>query len=438
MSFFNYHISNATFSWFVNCKWLLMTTLLMSSSQLFAKELNLATAINLMTEQNPSLKIFDLKERTLDAARYTAALNPEFQIALEAENFSGSKSFKGLEQSELTVSISSVLELGGKKEARTNHALKQYELLNIQRKIKSLDLISELTDVFIDTLATQERIKLAIESVRLSQDIYHSIKQKAALGAIGDAEVSRAYASLKQAKLTLQAEQSKFDRQRVKLSLYWAEKQPQFNHLVGDLFDFRTTKEIGLLFENLEQSNLIKVLSTNQTLAESRVKMIQADAKTNVNWSLGLRRIEANNDTALTAGLSVPLFNTTRNKGALIEAETAVDAFNSKQRIELLNLYGQVNDIYSLRTTAIERFKVLEKEIIPALSHALKQTQDAYLDGRYGYLEYSAARADLIQAKKSLIDTAQDILKHGIQLERIITAPIYNEPQHTQGEGGES
>ena len=434
MTYFNKNMPRGVFKWRGANKWLLMV-LLISSNQLTAKDINLATAINLMLEQNPSLQIFELRKRSLEGAQYTADLNPEIEMGLEAENFLGSNPYTAFDQNELTVSVSSVIELGGKKDARKNFVSTKYGLLDAQREIKSLDLISELTNAFIGALATQERIKLAEESVRLSEDIYESVKRKANAGAISDVEVKRSFASLKQAQLTLKAEQSKLERQSANLSLYWSQKQPQFSQLSGELFDFGMVKEFDELHQNLEKSNLIQVLTMNQRLAESRLAVVQAESKADVNWSLGVRRFEESNDAALTAGFSIPLFKRKRNMGNLMEVEAEIDASRSEQRIALLELYGQVNEFYSLRQAAIEKFNALENEIIPALAHALELTKEAYFDGRYGYLEYSAARADLIQSKKSLIDTAQSILKYGVQLERITAEPIYNETQQIQGGG---
>lgn len=422
---------SGVFKWHGANKWLLMV-LLMSSNQLTAKDINLATAINMMLEQNPSLKIFELRKRSLEGSQYSAGLNPEIEMGFEIENFVGSKPYTAFDQSELTVSVSSVIELGEKKEARKNFVSTKYVLLDAQKKVKSLDLISELTDSFIDALATQERIKLAEESVRLSEDIYESVKRKAEAGAISEVEVKRSFASLKQAQLTLLAEQRKLERQRVNLSLYWSEKQPHFNHLVGELFDFGMVKEIDELQNNLTKSSLIQVLTMNQRLAESKLDIVQAESKADVNWSLGVRRFQESNDAALTAGISIPLFKRKRNIGNLMEVEAEIDSSYAEQKIALLELYGQVNEFYSLRQSAIEKFNTLENEIIPALAHALNLTKEAYLDGRYGYLEYSAARADLIQSKKSLIDTAQNILNYGVQLERITAGTIYNETQQTQ------
>lgn len=412
--------------------WLLPLFLIISS-QLHASEMNLATAISLMSEQNPALNIFEVKKKSLEGKQLTAALNPAFELAVEADNFTGSKPYNSFEQSEVLVSLSSVIELGGKKDARKQFARSQFERLNEKRRLKSLNLIAELTGLYIDILATQKRIELADESVSLSKDIYAAVKRKAQAGAISGAEVKRAYAALEQAQISYQAEQNKLQRQHVNLSLYWSEKNPGFKRLSGDLFDFGHIKNIDLLLNNLEQSSIFQLVVLNRQIAKSKLNLVKAESKTDVSWSVGIRRFEESNDAALSAGISVPLFKSKRNKGALIEAEADVDSFYSEQKITLLNLYGRVNELYSLRQSAIQQFTTLEEQVIPALSDALKLIGEAYLQGRYGYLEYSAARAELIQSKKSLIETAQNILKYNVKLEAITADSIFIKTQTTQG-----
>jgi len=388
-----------------------------------------------MSERNPNLKVIEIRKRILGGAKITAKLNPELEAGIEVENFAGTNPYSTFRQSELTVALSSVIELGGKKESRNNLVLKQHELLDAQRKVHSLDLISELTELFIETLATQERIKLAHESVQLNEDIFKSVKRKANAGAISDVEVKRSFAALKQSQITLKTEQLKLDRQRVNLSLLWADKTPSFDQLSGSLFNFGHIKDLDRVMSNLEQSSLISVLVANQRMAESQLQIAQAESKADISWSLGIRRIEESNDNALTAGFSLPLFKKKRNEGALIEAEAEIEALKTKQNIALLELFGQVNELYSLRTSALERYSVLEGEVIPALSEALSLTKAAYLDGRYGYLEYSAARSELIQSKKALIDTAEIILKYGVQLERITAESVYVDQLNNPGAG---
>ena len=65
----------------------LLAILLMVSGQLLANDINLETAIKLMSERNPSLKVFEIRKRILDGAKITAELNPELEAGIEVENF---------------------------------------------------------------------------------------------------------------------------------------------------------------------------------------------------------------------------------------------------------------------------------------------------------------------------------------------------------------
>ncbi len=420
------------FNW-CGVKRLSLMMVLMTAIPVSAEDLNLSSAVNLMSERNPSLKMFTFKHSALEGSSFTASLKPALELGVEAENFTGTSPYNGFSQSEFTVSMSSVIELGGKRNARMNLVATQSQLLEAQQQIKSLDLISQLTRSFIQTLATQERIKLASESVQLANDIYDSVKARAAAGAISDAEVKRSFAALKQAQLTLQSEQQKLESHKVILSLYWAEKQPQFNNVTGELFNFGEIQNIEKLFSDVENSSLLNALISQQQLAESKLRLAQTHSKSDLNWSIGVRRIEETNDSALTAGFSVPLFKSKRNAGALIEAQAAIDQSVSEQQIALLDLYGQIFEIYSLRKLGITRFDTLRTDVIPALSAALDLTRTAYQEGRYGYFEYVAARQELIQAKKTLIDTAENILIYGVEIEQITAEPIYIENPQTRG-----
>lgn len=390
-----------------------------------ASNLDLATAIQLMTNHNPSLKRFKLKQSALDGATYTASLKPALQIDVEAENFLGSNDFNGFSQNELSISISSVIELGGKKNQRLNLLSSKKQLLEAQQYTKSLDLISQLTKSFIRLLATQERIKLAAESVQLINDTYESVKTKAAAGAVSDAEVTRSLAALKQAQLIHRSEQHTFESQKVALSLFWAEKHPRFDSVSGELFYFKTLKDMDSLMNHVEKSSLANVLIVKQRLAESKLRLTQAQSKSNLNWSIGMRYFEETNDTAFTAGLSMPLFQSKRNSGALREARANVEQLIYQQQNTALELYAQLYEFYMLRKLDKTKFHTFKDEIIPALSTALELTKNAYQEGRYGYLEYKAARQELIEAKKTLIDTAENILIYGVEIEQMTAQPIY-------------
>ena len=82
------------------------------------KLLTLSDAIRFSLAENPSLKVFSLRDVALQGQLQTANLKPAYELGVATENFAGTGGFNGIGSAELTVSLSSTIEMGGKREAR--------------------------------------------------------------------------------------------------------------------------------------------------------------------------------------------------------------------------------------------------------------------------------------------------------------------------------
>ena len=69
--------------------------------------------------QNPSLQVFDFRLQGLEGRRLSADQAPAYVAGLEVENVLGSGDLRGADRAEYTLSLSSVIELGSKRQART-------------------------------------------------------------------------------------------------------------------------------------------------------------------------------------------------------------------------------------------------------------------------------------------------------------------------------
>ena len=74
--------------------------------------LNLSDAMSRAMAQNPRLQVFGLRLDELQGRRITADLNPSLEAGAEVENFLGTDDVRGLVGAELTLTLSSTLELG--------------------------------------------------------------------------------------------------------------------------------------------------------------------------------------------------------------------------------------------------------------------------------------------------------------------------------------
>lgn len=389
-----------------------------------SNSITLNTALKRAIEQNPSLKVFDFRNTALSGQMKIAALKPAYELGLEAENFSGSDELSGFDGAEITVSLSSVLEMGDKRAARRGIVSGSRSVLDAQRQVESLELLGEVTRRYLDVLALQEQVSLAKEANDLADETLKIVKKRAKAGATPDAEIKRAQAAAAQAHLTLLSTQQQLDFLKVSLAALWGESSPNFASVEGDLYDFGTDVEFNTLFAKMEKNPAIRIFADEERLRDAEVRVAKTQSKADISWSIGVRRFQANDDSALVAGFSMPLFSSRRSSGAVSTALAQRNEISVQKEVALLSMHTQLFRAFHNRRQAILAAKELQSTIIPALSDALKETQTAYQRGRYGYLEYVSARQELLNARRTLIESALSALTYGAEIEQLTAEPL--------------
>lgn len=91
--------------------------------------LSLERAIANTLAQNPQLHQFSLKHEALLGRRESYDLSPSLNAGVEIENLAGSGNFSSTQSAEITLALSSVIELGGKRSARVSVANSQIQSL---------------------------------------------------------------------------------------------------------------------------------------------------------------------------------------------------------------------------------------------------------------------------------------------------------------------
>lgn len=389
-----------------------------------SNSITLNTALKRAIEQNPSLKVFDFRNTALSGQMEIAALKPAYELGLEAENFSGSDELSGFDGAEITVSLSSVLEMGDKRAARRGIVSGSRSVLDAQRQVESLELLGEVTRRYLDVLALQEQVSLAKEANDLADETLKIVKKRAKAGATPDAEIKRAQAAAAQAHLTLLSTQQQLDFLKVSLAALWGESSPNFSSVVGDLYHFGTDVEFNTLFAKMEKNPAVQIFAAEERLRDAEVRVAKTQSKADISWSIGVRRFQANDDSALVAGFSMPLFSSRRSSGAVSTALAQRNEISVQKEVALLSMHTQLFRAFHNRRQAILAAKELQSTIIPALSDALKETQAAYQRGRYGYLEYVTARQELLNARRTLIESALSALTYGAEIEQLTAEPL--------------
>jgi cobalt-zinc-cadmium efflux system outer membrane protein len=344
------------------------------------------------------------------------------------ENIAGSENFSGIEAAELTIALSSVIELGDQRQARLAVVGGEQARLDVQRRIEALDLLGEVTRRFVDLLEAQEMLAVLDESAQLARDALSAVREHAAAGAVPKAEVSGALAALAQARIAASAAKRDIEYARVALAAMWGQPNPDFETATGELYAFAQDLPFAELLARAEANPAITLFASERRLREAELRLAQSESSVDLAWSVGVRRFQDQDANALVAGVSVPLFTGRRNQGEVIAARAELDALPLEREAALLRLHTQLYRAFSGRRQAIETVSALRDEVIPLLSDALEESQEAFEQGLYGYADWAGARQQLIEAHRAAITAASAALRYGAEIEQLSAEDISAAP----------
>jgi cobalt-zinc-cadmium efflux system outer membrane protein len=403
----------------------MLVVILILPNHIYAENITLSRAIKLTLNKNPELKVYQFRDKSLNGEIQTAGLTPGYVLGANIDSLGGSNAENNPANPNFGITLSSVIELGGKRDARVQMVNAKRSKLQVARETTALDLMAEVMRRYIAILAAQERIKVAIQAQGIAQDTLDTVKKRVTSGISPMADMKRAMARLSQEKLSVIKERQQLKYLRSALSMLWGDKTPNFTYVAGNLYQIGPEFTFQDLYDQAINSPDIALFAADRRLREAELQLIETQSTPDVDWTVGLSQYTALDYPVLVAGVSVPLFTTQRNKGAIESATAAGEITTVTKESALLNLHTQLYHAYQNRKQAILTIRALQDEIIPLLKESLKQTRSYYQLGRYSYLELITVSKELISAHQSLIKTATDLLLYNTEIERLTGQSIF-------------
>lgn len=389
-----------------------------------AAELTLASAVDRALKRNPDL-IASRYELTAAQSRILQAdlrLNP--QIDLELENFAGSGAATGTDTLETTLSLSQVIELGGKRGLRRSVAEADSDLIAIEQRARQLDVLAEVTQRFIEVVAAQERARFAAESSKLARQTLDTINARVQAARAPVAEGSRARIAVTRTSIEERRAATALRSARHALASLWGDVEPTFTAASADLFAFGPVEAFPTLVRQVERNPDITRFATQARLRDAELRLARAQARPNLAFSIGVRQLQESNDTALVAGFSMPLSVFDGNQGAIREARVRRAQSDAELQAALVRIRGTLYAAYQEMTAARESADSLRNEAIPQAQTALEQTRSGYERGRFSFLELLTAQQELLALRAAAIDAAADYHRLLAELERVTNEPL--------------
>ena len=334
--------------------------------------LTLNTAIKRTLINNPQLHEFDFKQQINTGEAKTAALKSGYVLGVELENFLGSGGVSGIKDLELTLTLSSVIELGDKVAARKNVSDVKQQMLIVQKQLRTLDNLAEVMRRYIDVLAEQETLLAVNDAEQLARYTYQAVTRRVKAGASPILEQKRAEAALAVARLDVLTAKQRLQTSIKSLSIMWGEQLPLFNRVQCDLFSLTSSRSTQTLIASLSTSPHIQLFAQRSRVQNAQLRLAQAANQPDVSWTAGIRRISGIDETTWVAAASVPMFSENRNLGEYAAQQARLNQIEQQKQANLHNLYHLINQALDARNRALLKVFTFQQHIIPPLKEALE------------------------------------------------------------------
>ncbi|MCB2181300.1 MAG: TolC family protein [Desulfobulbaceae bacterium] len=384
------------------------------------EQLTRGQVISLVLKNNQELAALNFQVEAGKSATLQAGLlaNPELDI--EVENFAGDNEMSGFDAAETTIAVSQLVPLGGKREKRRRVAGFDAAIAELEYQAGRLNLTADADRTFVAVLASQERLQLAREQVRLAEEVLSTVLARVEAGKVSPVEATKAKLLLSTTKISHEKARRDLAVNRKKLAAFWGSDSPIFTEAVGN-FDgsSQTLPDLNTLADQALQHPEInkRILQVEQ--AQTQVLLARATRLPDITFSGGVRRFEETNDTAIVAGVSIPLMFFNRNQGGISEAGHNVSKAKATLTAAKVSVQTELDAFWQDLKILESEVKALESDVLPGANAAFEAVQEGFRHGKFGYLEVLDAQKTLFEITRSHIDTIEAYQLAMIEIKRL-------------------
>lgn len=383
--------------------------------------LDFDTALQRVYSHSPDIIAADIETDLSQAQIRQAEVIPNPEFELDVDNFGGSRGFKKFDSTEVTYSVTQLIELGGKRRARVSVAEQEEIVAQLNLEQVKFETRLKLLQAFVATFSEQELLNLARQKQIESEKVLNSVKGKVEAGKVPPTQQHKAEIALIRANHDFEHEFRQFSSAKYRLASQWG---------AGGCLDFDTVSyrfyEItpppafcGLNVE-LDNNLDLEILNQEIAVAEQNICLTQAESVPDIFVNAGVVNIKETHDTAATFSLVVPIPIFDRNKGnidishyELCLAETKRDAMRRELETNLLLAYEEW--VCSYHEAISLRDNVLNKA-----EESFQHIQEGYAQGKYEFLEVLDAQRTLTDIQESYIDAVRRYHLQKAEVESLI------------------
>lgn len=384
----------------------------------------LKQALGLSLEHNPALKAFFWDIRVADADRLQASLRPNPSLDIAIQDVGGSGNFSGFDSAENTIAIAQPIEMRQKRAKRTTLASFEKELAEWDYKAKRLDVTREVTDAFKTVLASQERLALTKELVRIAEKAHSTVTQRVEAGRDSPIEQTKSGVALALARIGPQRAMRTLESDRKRLAAAWGGRIARFDTVAGELAEISPVPSSDELSRLVSQNPDVARWKAEKKRRRAALELEKARAVSDVTLIGGLRWFSETDDAAAVVGLVIPLPVSNRNQGGILKATYLLAKAQESGKAAEIQVLASLEEAAQRLAGTYAEATLLKNDVLPGAQSSFDAVSEGYRDGKFDYLQVLDAQRTLFEARGRYIESLTAYHKAKADAERLIGQSI--------------
>ena len=399
-----------------------------------AAPLTLDDAFQRVARTHPSLRLFGARHEALQAELARASLRPAMVAGAEVENVLGTGAAGGLDGADITLSLASVLERGGKLDARRTLAQSRIDALAVERETRRLDLLAEVARRYLAAVAAQRQGEISRVDIEQRTRTVAAARQRHEAGASPESVVLTARAALARAELDLARAEQREVAARQHLAALWGERDPAFEIAGGNPLALPAIEDFAVLADWLQRTPELAQFAGEQRIHEARLQLARSQATPDLDWQVGVRRMADGDDFGLVGSIAMPLGAASRAQPGIRAARAELTALEIEREATGLSLYSTLAEAHGRFRVARLEAQRLGEDVIPRLTKAEAAAATTYRAGAASHLEWASLQAERTGARRQQLEAALEAQHSLIEIQRLTgQAFVASSPQAEQG-----
>jgi cobalt-zinc-cadmium efflux system outer membrane protein len=376
-------------------------------------------AFRRVVDSHPDFAVMQKTEIALAAETERAAQRPALTLGVTAENMLGTGGFGAADQAELTLSLASVIEHDDRRHARLAIAGQRLEGAALLREGKRLDLMAEVARRYLDAVAARAVVRLGREDLTQRQRLVQAAELRVRAGGAPALAKQAATTASARAQIALASAERHETYTRRRLAALWGGSDSQFMLAPADLIALPIVPSYDEAVRNMANTPVLRQFAHESRLREARVQLARSARLPQIQWQLGVRRLQAEQDWALVGGVSFELGAARRADPDIRAAAAELAAVEFERDSQQRVLEATLVEAWSQLDSAVAAARQIDTLLMPALHRTLQSAEQAFRAGASSQFEWTQVQNDIAATQRDRIDTSVAAYRALIELQRL-------------------